>query len=711
MRLLITIILACFSISTFSQNEDRNDTITNVVDSIRLTETMVVGTSPVAKGNVFRYNAIQAANTISVIGEPDVLRHISSFPGVSTGVEGSLGLFVRGGNCSSNGLYYDDVPMYVSSHFLGFISVFPPEMVGYVNFYQGGIPSSKGNLSSALLEVLPKKCYGEKYNGKFYISPYLVGIYNSLPIAKDKATLQISGRMTPIPYFLKKFDLSDANMDIYDINAKLDVRMSSASTLDVMWFKTNDYFKYSDPDGAFLMQCKETLFKIGWNFNMGNNLSLKTSAYYVNTLSRQSQDGNDWHHKTWISTIGMSSALEEYCIKTNLNWTPKSNLRFNYGISYQKQKYNIDNEKLMLDGVTKKVSDHSGYNQIRNKLFSIYGDVGYDLGQTMDLLIGLRGVNQETDNGSFFCTDIHILNHWYLNRDMGFELTYDCAHQFFHALEGMPTGWSMNIMIPSDNDYSAEINKQLYAGLFLRKNIHSVESNITLGAYYRTMRGLLSYMDGKNSFDFNTDTWQQEVDEGRGKSYGLECSLSAKTDRFMSSLSYTLSKTDRTYPNINYGKVFPFKFDRRHILNYEGSYMFVRKEKKNRVIEHTFGCAVSYASGHRITLPLGTYKGFMPPYFDSVNAGVRHPQEYYNHIYDRQQMSGKNELSTKNYFRTDISYTLVNRGRKTTNELAFSIYNVFNVHNPYAIFREDGKWKQISIMPIMPSIRWAISWK
>ena len=64
----------------------------------------------------------------------------------------------------------------------------------------------------------------------------------------------------------------------------------------------------------------------------------------------------------------------------------------------------------------------------------------------------------------------------------------------------------------------------------------------------------------------------------------------------------------------------------------------------------------------------------------------------------------------KAYFRIDLAYTLKRVGAKTTNEFSFSVFNILNRHNPYTYFRENNEWKQLSIVPIMPSVRWAVSW-
>jgi hypothetical protein len=701
--------LGLCALDAYSQDDGkvRRDSTVNVADSLGLNEATVVALSPIAKGTLFRYDAAQAANTISVLGEPDVLRHISSFPGVSTGIEGTLGLFVRGGDCASNGVFYDDVPVYATSHVMGFVSVFPPEMVDNVTFYKGGIPASKGNVSSSLLDVGLKKQYGEPYSGKFYVSPYMIGIYNSIPVVRDRATLQVSGRTTVIPYVIDWFNdtYTQVDVDVYDINAKLDVRISDSNTLNMMFFHTNDCFDYTDVGIKRTVQkWNETIFKTGWNCRLSDFVSLNTNVYYNSSESRQTDIGFNFYDGTFFSMLQLEPKLTKRCFKTVMNWTPTHNLSFNCGYSVQKQEYYVDSERKHKYNGDK--YEHTRYD---NKLNIAFAELSYSLDDLTDVRVGVRNVNQHSGGDSFSYPDVHVLNHWYICRNLGIELTYDYLHQHYHVLEGLPTGWSLNIKVPSDKKYDAESTSQYYGGFFWRKSFSAVETNLTIGGYYRKMDGLLSYIDGKNAFGFSTYSWQQEVDRGRGTSYGVECALSAKSERFMSSLSYTWSKTDRTYPNINNGVTFPFKFDRRHILNYQGSYMFAKKQRDAKTVTHSLGCAVTYTSGNRLTLPVGTYKGYAPPYWERVK-GWYFTSTFLQQVYDRQEMSDKNAISTKPYFRTDVSYTMTRKSKKYTKELAFSIFNVFNVHNPYTIFREDGKWKQLSLIPIMPSVRWSISW-
>ena len=120
------------------------NTIYIVPKNVALKEATITSTTPSNRGSEFSYDARQAASTISIIGEPDVIRHTLSFPGTSFGMEGTLGIFVRGGDTSGNGLHFDGVPLYVTSHLMGLFSVIPPEMADKAGFYKGGLPATNG---------------------------------------------------------------------------------------------------------------------------------------------------------------------------------------------------------------------------------------------------------------------------------------------------------------------------------------------------------------------------------------------------------------------------------------------------------------------------------------------------------------------------------------------------------------------------------------
>lgn len=72
---------------------------------------------------------VQIKNTPSILGEADVMKAIQLMPGVQAGVDGSAGLYIRGGSPDQNLILLDGTPVYNVDHMFGFFSVFTPEAI------------------------------------------------------------------------------------------------------------------------------------------------------------------------------------------------------------------------------------------------------------------------------------------------------------------------------------------------------------------------------------------------------------------------------------------------------------------------------------------------------------------------------------------------------------------------------------------------------
>jgi hypothetical protein len=267
-------------------------------------------------------------------------------------------------------------------------------------------------------------------------------------------------------------------------------------------------------------------------------------------------------------------------------------------------------------------------------------------------------------------------------------------------VEGLPMGWALDLLVPADSIFLPEIAHQFYAGGYWTNKTYTLSA----GAYYKLMNNLISYKNSSNLFGYQSENWHQEIAVGQGKSYGVEFRAERKSTTWNASLSYTLSKTTRKYLDMNDGKEFPFKFDRRHILNLNAQ--FITKKKKNK--EQNLNLALSYSSGHKATIPIGMYKGELPPFWDIMGDGAINGLMDEN-AYSRQLMSGVNNYNLPDYYRIDIGYVFIKKRKKSTSELTIGVYNVLNRKNPYLIFYQDDRWKQLSILPIIPNIQWSVS--
>ena len=88
------------------------------------------------------------------------------------------------------------------------------------------------------------------------------------------------------------------------------------------------------------------------------------------------------------------------------------------------------------------------------------------------------------------------------------------------------------------------------------------------------MKNLLEYNTGISFFSTGKD-WEDNVVVGDGESYGIELLVEKRIGKLTGWLGYTLSKSNRTFSDLNFGEAFPYKYDRRHdvsvAMNYKKS--------------------------------------------------------------------------------------------------------------------------------------------
>jgi hypothetical protein len=150
---------------------------------------------------------------------------------------------------------------------------------------------------------------------------------------------------------------------------------------------------------------------------------------------------------------------------------------------------------------------------------------------------------------------------------------------------------------------------------------------------------------------------------GKGWSYGAEFFLKKKTGRLTGWVAYTLSWTNQQFQYLNFGKKFPFRYDRRHDLSIVGTY-----DLSDRwILSSTF----VYSSGNAYTVPVGrTHVN---------NGGSLFEGNYF--IYQ-----ARNNARLNPYHRLNFSATY-KKERKIfkqayMSEWVFSFYNIYSRKNP-----------------------------
>ena len=228
--------------------------------------------------------------------------------------------------------------------------------------------------------------------------------------------------------------------------------------------------------------------------------------------------------------------------------------------------------------------------------------------------------------------------------------------------------------------------------------------------YYTEMKNLIEFRNGGNLA--KTSNWENEVESGNGDSYGIEVFLKKQSGKLTGWLGYTLSWTNRKFDNINFGKTFPYRYDRRHDISLVGFYKISDKWSLN-------GAWVFY-TGNAITLPTQAYLN--PNYTGETELST-------NGIFDGpatvqfwnlgviENSVERNNYRLPSYHRLDIGASRKVERKKTFRELRFGLTNLYNRRNPsfFSVVEDtsDGSitYEAITLFPILPTISYKISFK
>lgn len=666
-------------------------------DQIKIPEVRVLSRKAQQRGlNEHYFTPKEASLSATIMGEVDIIKQLQVLPGVSQGMDGTLGMFVRGGNNGNNRIELDGIPIYGNTHLFGLTSVFQADVIQDITFKMGGISAQKGNFLSSVTQVQTKDPL-KGSGGSISVSPFIIGGHTQFSLDNKKVGVLLGGRYSLLNQEIKLVKKSlggegTFTPQVADGLLKLSWKIDTTQSVNVLAFATNDYLYYKNESGI-AQNWDNTVFQLEWEKFFNPTTRLNTMAYY--NQFRNVQEQKTYDNDKLVNGLLLSSKVKDVVLKSELS-KQYYELRLSTGLSFQYTEFSPASQKIVVS--SNKTEDFS--NNLNSILTGAHISINHKLPGDIFYQAGIRNYYYQSGNYSKVFTDIRLMADYVIAKNFGVEISYDHFSQFFHILEGLPTGWSLDLIIPASNICKPAQSDQFYGGFFWILN----QFHFNLGGYWKSLTNTVSYKNNVNLFGANTATWHEELESGKGKSFGLEFMANKKGNKWSWNFAYTLSKTTRTYPTINEGNSFPFKFDRRHILNFQTNYITLNHGKKKQ----NLFASMAFSSGHKTTLAIGEYLGVPLPYWDQTDGGLLISSEMNHQAYHRQLMSSKNSYTMPNYLRFDLGYTFICLRKKFEREFTVSVFNVTNHKNPYLYFNESNKWYQLTIFSIMPSFRYSL---
>ena len=153
-----------------------------------------------------------------------------------------------------------------------------------------------------------------------------------------------------------------------------------------------------------------------------------------------------------------------------------------------------------------------------------------------------------------------------LTSQWNLKASYSRMNQYLHLLTNANVGLPTDLWVPVTALVPPQSSHQVSGGVSYSRD-RSLE--FSMEVYYKSLTNVVEYGD-KSGFSYNTYSWEDMLETGKGTAYGAEWLVQKKKGTITGLASYTLSRSMRQFENLNEGREYPFKYA-RYTLPVEGS--------------------------------------------------------------------------------------------------------------------------------------------
>lgn len=660
------------------------------------------------------------------MGEVDILKTIQFLPGVQSAGEGNTGFYVRGGGPDQNLILLDEATVYNASHLFGFFSVFNADAIKSVELIKGGMPANYGGRLASVIDIGMKEGNYKEYKVDGGIGLIASRLTVQGPIKKDTSSFIISGRRTYIdvlaePLIKPTSAFKGSGYYFYDLNAKVNWRLSDKDRLFVSGYFGRDVFSFKNKDLGFNMRIPwgNATGSARWNHLFNDKLFVNTTAIFSDY---------DFAFEAIQDEFEMilSSGIRDWNLKSDFTWFPNPRHNVKFGVNYIFHRFTPSSVSAK-QGET--VFDVGGIQRMYANEGALYIMDDFDLTDKLKLNAGLRysafqhigpftryyvNNRNQTDSTKMY-EKAKTVKFWqgleprlamrYLFKDnssikAGFTHNYQYIHMASVSGVSLPT----DVWFPSSDVVKPQIGTQYSLGYFRNFKENLYEASVEV--YYKDLKNLIEYKEGVSPGDDIDNNVDNQLTFGDGYSYGAEFFIKRRYGKLNGWIGYTWSKTMRKFEEINAGNWFPAKYDRRHDLSVIVQYDLTAR--------WSFGAAFVYATGNAATLPQQRYfwEGEILVIYGERNS-FRLP------AYHRADVSITLHGKTHKEYKDAETGEVKRQPKRFISDWNFSAYNVYNRANPYFIYFgnegnfNEGNFKvsafQVSLFPILPSVTWNFS--
>jgi len=657
-------------------------------------------------------------------GETDIFKTLQLLPGVQSGREGTAGLYIRGGTPDQNLILLDGVPIYNPSHLYGFLSIFNSDAIKDVTLIKGGIPARYGGRLSSVVDITMEEGNLREFEGTASIG--LIGSSFTLqgPIKKDKASFIVAARRTYLDLLVYPFlDENDkAGYYFYDASAKINYIISDQDRVYLSFYAGSDrsYTRerwnqdfdniQNEAKGNLGWRNLSTTMRWNrvWSGKVFSNTLIGYTHYRIGTrVSDQYHQLDDRSNIFSFYRDSFLSGISDVIGRIDFDYAPNPIHYIRFGAGSTLHAYNtgtVSEQEFGVDIVPVDTVYHPGY-RIRATQIHAYIEDEIRLLPQLSLNAGIRASSFFVRDRRYDSIEPRLNARWKFSDNMAFKTSYTLTKQNSHLLP-VANGLSLplDLWVPATNQVRPQSATQMASGFAWNSPKRTYE--VTVEGFYKWMNSLIEYSEGARTSGISGDFWETQVETGKGWSYGGELFVRKSKGRLTGWIGYSLTKTQRKFPELNGGRVFPFRFDRLHDLSATAIWKLSPSVDLSAVWV--------YGTGQAVWLPVGQFYGYR---HDPART-----EDFFDDPHSRvvRAYGERNSVRTSAYHRLDLSVQFKRQRSWAHRILSFGVYNAYARKNAFLLQVEKAYdqvsndelnyfiFKEVSAFPIIPFVRYRL---
>lgn len=641
---------------------------------------------------------IEEIETLPVIlGEIDIQKTLQLLPSVQSGVEGSSGLYVRGGRADQNLVLLDGLPLYNPNHLFGFFSVFNSAVMKRVELIKGGFPARYGGRLSSVVSYTMKEGNLKRFAGEGAIGLISSRIMLEGPIVEDQASFVVAGRRTYIDQLLRPFQRRRTRYGaaFYDLNFKANYILSERDRIYLSTYAGQDIFSYerrsappnlgSNDQLNYDLGWRNRLASLRWNRLIGDRLFANTligiMQYRFSSGTRSLDDSADSiikYEGSWHSEI------IDWVAKIDFEYVPNPRHYVRLGAEGILHRFNPGTTQTRLEDSGRPpvslLQTPSGV--INSREMALYAEDEMQLSHALRVTAGLRFSGYAAQYSRFRSIEPRLGVNVRVTETSAIKASFARSKQYIHLLTGGGTALPKDLWIPSMDRIPPQSGYQVAAGVL--KSFQDGRYQLSVEGYFKRMKGYLEYTTGADIYRSAFLDWPDILEIGTGASHGAEIFFQKKRGYLTGWAGYTWAKTTRRFEALNEGHPFPDGYDRRHDVSVVMRYQLSNTRQVSAVWV--------YGSGYPVWVPIGRY---VSGHHDLLDTGP------------------VNSARAPAYHRLDISVNFNKQRSWGERTISVGVYNAYNRKNPMFVYPRKNltgetliSYRQLSFLQLVPAISW-----